>query len=273
MKKKYISLQEHQEILYELLYALDDFCKEHNIRYFLAHGTLLGAVRHHGIIPWDDDVDVLMERDAYDQFEKLIIKNPPKGYRVYSINNTKHYYYPFIKFGKLGTKQIETEWKCVPKEGIGINIDVFPMDGCPLDRREAEEYVTELMNSIFYNIHLWTNNDWKKVPGHIYKIYFYFRTRPLFLKLFFKLLFKKTKKYPLANSNFFYNFWSFCGTGCLHPKETIKDLIYTQFGNRKMPIPIGYDIILREQYGDYMTPPPETKQESTHKHDIYIELP
>lgn len=72
MKKIALSLKEHQDILYELLYVLDDFCNDNRIRYFLGYGTLLGAVRHHGIIPWDDDADIMMEREEYERFQKLI---------------------------------------------------------------------------------------------------------------------------------------------------------------------------------------------------------
>jgi len=272
MKKKYLTLQEHQKILYELLYTLDDFCKEHQIRYFLAFGTLIGAIRHHGIIPWDDDVDVMMERDEYERFEKLITKHPPRGYKAYSINNTRHYYYPFIKFGKLGTKLIEEGWKCVPKEGIGINIDVFPIDGCPNDKNVAEEYVVTEMNKIFYNLGLWCNNGGKDFVGIRQKMYYWIRTRSLLLRCFFKKLYRDAAKYSLCDSTYYFTFWSFCGAKCLHSKKALENQIHVPFGSRNLPIPEGYDTILREQYGDYMTPPPEKEKESTHKHEIYIEL-
>ena len=68
MKLKALSLEEHQQILYDMLYMFDDFCREHGLSYFLVGGSLLGAVRHQGIIPWDDDVDNGMERTQFERF-------------------------------------------------------------------------------------------------------------------------------------------------------------------------------------------------------------
>lgn len=273
MERRIVSLKEHQEILYELLYSLDDFCKNNNIHYFLAYGTLLGAVRHNGIIPWDDDVDVMMKRQEYERFEKLIVKNPPHGYRAYSINNTNNYYYPFIKFGKLGTRLIEKDWKCVPKEGIGINIDIFPIDGCPNERAEAERYVVGEVSKYFSMLHYWFRT-WKDFGGKRQKLIFPFFMlckRQLFLKPFFKKLFKGPTRYDLEESKFFFVYWPYQDTRGLLPKELLDSSVLQNFGSRKLPIPIGYDIILHSLYGDYMTPPPENSRESTHRNEVFVE--
>ena len=89
MKLRKLNLEEHQRVLYEILYTVDDFCKEYKVRYCLAYGTLIGAVRHHGIIPWDDDIDIYMEREEYERFEKLFKEHPVKGYTLNSIHTTK----------------------------------------------------------------------------------------------------------------------------------------------------------------------------------------
>ena len=275
MERRIISLKEHQEIIYELLYSLDDFCQQHNIRYFLAHGTLLGAIRHHGIIPWDDDADVMMERDEYERFKKRIVKRPPAGYKAYCIESTKHYYYPFIKYGKLGTRLIETDWKCVPREGIGINIDIFPIDGCPNNINEAKAYVVEEMNRRFSLIHYWCNLEKKDFVGFKQKIYYlYYRIRrmPLFLRPYLNREYNKVREYKLAYSQYFFSFWTFYGSRNLFPKKCIEHLIKVSFGNRDLPIPEGYDEMLRIEYGDYMTPPSDKKKESTHKHDVFVTL-
>lgn len=267
-----VTLSEHQQIIYELMYKLDDFCKENNIQYFLAHGTLLGAVRHNGIIPWDDDADVMMKREDYERFERLIIKNAPTGYKAYSINNTKDYYYPFIKFGKLGTCIIEKDWKCVPSEGIGINIDIFPVDGCPNDRDEAEKYVTELMSHIFEKLRFWTTVQWKNAPNLKYKLYYFIRTRRFVLKNYFKWLYRKPAKYSLRDSKYNFSFWAFYGLRTLFECKSIDTLMLHRFGERDLPIPEDYDTILKTEYGDYMTPPDSASRESTHVHEgVYVE--
>lgn len=273
MEKKTLSLKEHQEIIYDLLYTLDDFCKKHNIRYFLAHGTLLGAIRHHGLIPWDDDADVMMEREEYERFKSLITNNPPKGYKGYNIDNTHNYYYPFIKFGKLGTCLVEHDWKCVPKEGIGVNIDVFPIDGCPNNVKEAQIYVVQKMNERFDLIHYWCDLEYKDFVGIRQKLYyFYYRIRKhrVILRPYLKHIYTQVKQYQLKDSTYFFSFWTFRGARNLFPKSCISELIDVPFGNRNLPIPRGYDEMLKIEYGDYLIPPSEKGKESTHRHDVYI---
>ena len=170
MKLRKLNLEEHQKVLYEILYTVDDFCKEYKIRYCLAYGTLLGAVRHHGIIPWDDDIDIFMEREEYNRFEELVMKHPIKGYTLNSIHTTKGYYYPFIKFSKNGT-YVKEPFNYVPP--IGINIDVFPLDGCPSQKiDDAREYSWRLRNEVWDSLHYWTDLKWKNFHGVKGKIAF-----------------------------------------------------------------------------------------------------
>ena len=274
MVRKVTSLKEHQDIIYELLYVFDDFCKEHGIRYLLAYGTLLGAIRHNGIIPWDDDADIIMERSEYERFRKLIAKHPIEGYKAYDIDNTKDYYYPFVKFGKLGTRLVEFDWHCVPKDGIGINIDVFPIDGCPNDKAEAEKYVIEKMNKIFYYIRFWCDDQWKKQirKRTLFKYpYYWFCKRRMFLKPFFKRLYREPLQYRLKDSTLCYSFWSFYGTKILLPKYLIESTELHKFGDRMLPIPKDFDTILKTLYGDYMMVPPENKRQSTHVNELFID--
>ena len=274
MKKIPISLEKHQKILYELLYILDDFCKDNNIRYFLTYGTLLGAVRHQGIIPWDDDVDVMMERKEYERFQKLIIANPPDGYQAYSIKNTKGYLYPFIKFGKKDTLLIEP-FPYVPKEGIGINIDVFPIDGCPDEYVVAQKYTENCMKTILRNLNNTSYKNFWSAKGKKAKLIALFNKFDFLKKIRFQCLYNSlASKYDLNHSKFFsVSQWTWYGARDVHPIEDIKNSILLRFGERDLPVPIGYHDFLTKCYGDYMTPPPIDKRKSTHIHgDVYILL-
>lgn len=275
MKKRNISLSEHQEIIYDLLYKLDDFCKTNNIRYFLGYGSLLGAVRHSGIIPWDDDADVMMERSEYERFQELITANPPTGYKAYSINSTKGYYYPFIKFGKEKTLLVEP-FKYVPKKGIGINIDVFPVDGCVgTSREDAQEYAGHFFPVFYSSLNKRFHSSLKDYSGLRGKLYYFLKIKlqrfGFFQKYYFKQLYATAKQFSVKDAKYYSCIsWSFNGPKNVHSTEYIKTLIEVPFGCRKLPIPQGYDYILSEEYGDYMTPPSEKGKESTHQHEVYI---
>lgn len=267
MNKRKLSLEEHQAILYEILYAVDDFCKEHDIKYFMAHGSLLGAVRHHSIIPWDDDVDLWMKRDDYEKFLSLSKKYFIPGFSVNSFNYTKRYYYPFIKVSKKNTILIEP-YSYVPKKGLGINIDIFPIDGCPsVDFLEAKNYSITTFRTIWNCLHTWTDMRWSSFRGLQQKLVYIKYMFPCMRRHIFTNLYNSVKQYPINECTFFGNVvWNFCIGDCVYKTKWISDTIYLPFGERSLPVPKDYDAILKSQYGDYMTPPALDKRKSTHNH-------
>ena len=271
MKKKVLSLQEHQDILYELLYVLDDFCKDNNIKYFLGYGTLLGAIRHQGIIPWDDDADVMMEREEYERFQKLIIANPPKGYEAYSIYNRPDYFYPFIKFGKKGTLLFERlDYAPTERIELGINIDIFPIDGCPGETREqAGRYAVSFFPRYLATLEKWFNiAKWERLVTWKEKVYYLLHwgcKLYFFRKQYFKHLFQDATRYSCKSVKYYSCIsWSFNGAKNVHACSLIGTIYRVPFGSRSLPIPSGYDTILREEYGNYMIPPDEKGKQSTH---------
>ena len=265
-----LSLKEHQQILYDIVYHLDDYCNQHNIQYFIAYGTLIGAVRHGGIIPWDDDIDVWMVREEYERFLKEILKYPIPGYTVNSIESTRGYYYPFIKLSKDGTLLIEP-FKYVPP--IGINIDIFPIDGCPSsDLEEAKSYAIKKRDEIWYQIHHWTDMRWHDYHGIAGKTAYLKYSIPYFKKKKLKQHYDSCTNYSIQDSKFFSKtVWSFDEGRDIHSIDTIADTVHLTFGTRKLPAPIGFQKILTAIYGDYMTPPSTEKQKSTHQHNgVYL---
>lgn len=122
---KELTLPEIKAIELETLKMFRSFCEEHNIRYYLAFGTLLGAIRYKKFIPWDDDVDLLIPREDYDRLLTLFQDN--ERYRLYSFERNQDYHFPFAKLCDMTTRKVETDY-ANSKVEMGVEIDLFPMD-------------------------------------------------------------------------------------------------------------------------------------------------
>ena len=125
---KRIDLEERKKIQLEILDSVHSFCMHNEIRYSLGYGSLLGAVRHAGFIPWDDDIDIIMLRDDYTKFETLFPHVYADRYSFGSINRTEGWPLAFGKVYDTRTIIFEQKAKTQP---IGVNIDVFPLDFVP----------------------------------------------------------------------------------------------------------------------------------------------
>ena len=128
MKK--LNLYDIKTLELDLLINFDKFCKENNLIYFIAYGTLLGAIRHGGFIPWDDDIDIQMPRTDYEKFLTLRDKYESSFYgNVIKTLGDKGYPFPFTKIENKNTLVIEH--KMTTKIKTGVWVDIFPMDGLP----------------------------------------------------------------------------------------------------------------------------------------------
>ena len=123
-------LRQLQLTMLQTLKVFDAFCRKHGIRYSLYAGTLLGAVRHRGFIPWDDDLDVCMSREEYDRFIALWQQESPEGYILQNKENTPAYWQSFTKIRKDHTTFLQEEREA-GKYHTGIFLDVFPLDRLP----------------------------------------------------------------------------------------------------------------------------------------------
>lgn len=114
----------------EILKVFDKFCREHDLKYSLYAGSLLGAVRHKGFIPWDDDLDVCMPRSDYEKFLVLWQQNAPEGYILQNKENSKYFDQSFSKLRKDHTTFLQNEWQ-IGNHHTGIFLDIFPIDRIP----------------------------------------------------------------------------------------------------------------------------------------------
>lgn len=257
-------LRELQLLELDILIEVDNFCQKNNIKYFLGEGTLLGAVRHKGFIPWDDDIDILMLRDDFDKFIKTFGN---EKYRVEYFNTMKKWWLPFAKVRMLKETRFSTPQISKISKHTGPRIDVMPLDYVPKEYSKSQKLQgkkIKLLKSVLRN---------KVLPiGKKIKLYSYFGmifSKMLPYKYIVKSLNKTLKRYSDMECNYVCNF-----TGDYDiKKETFQKNMfdsqkYVKFENIELPISEYYDEMLTKIYGDYMKLPPIEKR--VVKHNVIV---
>lgn len=262
-----LSLKENKQYQLEILKDVAKFCDETGLRYYIAYGTLIGAVRHKGFIPWDDDIDLQMPRPDYDKFIGTY-KSDIYKVIVPCDEMSKH---SVVKVIDTRTVKCETGVKYQPGEEHGIDIDIFPMDGQPECEKEFKEYYKNkqsLLRKFHYTICDFKQYSTKaKIACFIPYIYSNLISR----KGIMKRLHKVNKKFDYDSTRYvgatdsLYN-----SINNRHPREWYNDTVCLEFEGCEFKAPVGYDAILRQMYGDYMTLPPEEKQTTHHSNKVYL---
>ena len=263
---KQIDGEELKKVQLQILEVVAKFCEENQINYWLDFGTLIGAVRHKGYIPWDDDIDISMLREDYDKFMQLFnLRN--ERYKFYSYENDKNFYYPYGKV--LDTQTVLYE----PDESgskISINIDIFVYDNAPSNAKTVKKMYKKRDK---YNICEVANKHSGAAKGNLLR-----RMAVAFLKgyvkmfprdYFVKKMVKNAKRYSQTNTEYVGDFMgSLTYFKC--EKSVFDKFIDAEFEGSKFKIPVGYDKLLRMVYGDYMQLPPEEQRVSHHKYKAFI---
>ena len=263
---KEINLKELRKIQLEILDNVDNFCKKHNINYWLDCGTLLGAVRHSGYIPWDDDIDIGMLREDYDKFLTQYNKNN-KRYQLFAVENSDDYYFAFGKVIDTNTVLYEPDEKTGIK--CGVYIDIFVYDNAPDDDEKVQkmydkrDYYNKLRIAQLYPNLYDHESLFKKTIRFFVNIYLKFLPKNYYTT---KVV-ENSKRYMNQKTKRVGNFTSASRIIC--DKHIFDSFTEVTFEKRKYPAPKGYDAWLKSFYGDYMKLPPKEKQISNHQFKAY----
>lgn len=257
--KKIDDIQELRQIQMGILDEVHRYCEAHGLRYFLSSGTLIGAVRHKGYIPWDDDIDIYMPRQDYEAF--LQNYHDEKGiYRAINPATESHYYYTFAKVVDQRTHMVEKE-----TEGyqIGVYMDIFPVDFVTEDLQQRQRVFKQ--KHLLYKIRRCKISNTNPLQSRL--AYLVYKCWPMSVRQIERkirnLIVLDTPTQTVCNM-------TEAGPsikGCF-PADDIASAVDIEFEGKTYKTMIGYKDYLQRTYGDYMTLPP-VEQRVTHHFEAY----
>lgn len=245
-----------------LLDYIIEVCKKNNLTFYLGYGSALGAVRHSGFIPWDDDLDIMMPRKDYKQFIEICNSNN-QNVRVYTPENTPSYIHYFAKVVDTSTKIVNHYMEEI--DDMGVFVDVFPMDEVIVSdeelgktRKAIERCIKMLKLSGMKKY--WPSENLLK-SAIKYLLYCYAKAKGVIF--WQRKLSNIIRKISTMDGKQYLYGWSIVN------KDIIKPCQWILFENRQVPVPGNVDAYLKELYGDYMQLPPKEKQVTVHDYIAY----
>ena len=259
---KELSCDEFKQIQIQILSEIKIFCEKNGLNYYLAYGTLLGAVRHQGFIPWDEDIDIVMPRIDYLKFEKLF-----KHDRFEFLSISKDATYPY-HFGKVLDKNTILVDDSSSSYDIGVNIDVFPIDGLPsseMRKRIHCHFVWFLQNIATLKLMKYVRKRGMIKNIILAFLKFIFIPFPLYTVL--KAINNYAMKYSMEKSS------EYLLEGAYKNREVVCASIFQSkmnvvFENESYSAPVGTNSWLMQLYGNYMEMPPVERRISTHNYKV-----
>lgn len=267
MNKVELSLEQIQERILGVLIYLDEICRENGITYYLSGGTMLGAVREKGFIPWDDDADIMLPREDYMRLIGLLQKKQDPRFKLCcSLYNDDDYPY-----GYLYDTMTEVKNTYVADSTVGLGVDIFPMDGLP---------ESMLLTKLHY-YRIW--GLWALLRSTSRET-FRPNERNRILKQILKSFAvriggnKIAKRLDAVAGKRKYNSSKYIGVAIMQnymwkervPRKAFKHVKKIPFETEQFPVPTGYDEYLSSIYGDYMTPPDGSARKPHHNRKVYL---
>jgi lipopolysaccharide cholinephosphotransferase len=263
-----VDLDKLHNVLLEITDEFARICDKFGLSYFLVGGTLLGAVRHKGFIPWDDDVDISMPRKDYEKFIDVCRDELSHEYFLQCNKTAKDWWKPFIRIRKNHTITVLEEYlyKPLPHDHYGIFIDIFPLDNARsangLTQKAQRFCIKKIISMIEYKRGYRPKNILKRLSLVLSLLFTYHCLHTLILRV---MTFNKNDK-----SRYYVNL---VGVYSCYKETIAKDVFFPstklEFEGRLYQAPGNWDSFLRHVYGDYITPPPQTERKNK-KHFVKV---
>lgn len=259
--KEITDLEELKKIELNIMKKIHKFCIEHDIKYCLSCGTLIGAVRHKGFIPWDDDIDIIMSRPEYEKFIAIFPKYQEElGLELVNHQTPTRYMRLLSKVIDTTTVLYETEYRT--DDPIGVFVDIWPLDGMPKGKIKSciYQYYSLFWKKLLLATSMKTSNEYGIGKNLTITMAHIFEPEKVMKKLE-----KISRKYDFQHSDYVKSYMGMV----IYNKEDFEKLILADFETEKFYIPKNYDRILKMAYGDYMKYPPKEQQIPHHVMDVY----
>ena len=257
-----------QQHILDIFKEFKSVCEKYNLRYFAIGGTCIGAVRHQGFIPWDDDLDVAMPYEDYEQFRKIAKTELKSKYKIQDYNEIKSYTKLHLKLYDSNTTLIEKEAIGHTDRYAGIFMDIMPIYGF-CSSEETSYKVLKYRAMLLMNIRI--RNQLRDENGIIKEAVWILLCPLRTIKPFnyySKKIEKNLSKYKFGQYNTVIFGWRNYNGRILFPYSYFGDYSLVKFEDTEIRIPINYDKYLKQEFGDYLSIPPKEKRVSVHNIEI-----
>lgn len=268
--RKITDIETLQKIEIEILDYVVCICKQNGLMYFLAGGTLLGAIRHKGFIPWDNDIDIAMPRNDYEKLCEILREMSGIEYQLIELRDDNMYYCPFVKVVNDRTilKENAGGESIMP---LGVYIDIFPIDGIENnDKKSVKRYLKirdwsyRIANATLYIENL---SFWRRLIKKVWQVLI---VDVLKREKYFNILVKLLKKFPYGSTEYIVSTYGLRAEKEIIEYSAFAQTINVEFEGKMYNAPVGYDKYLTQMYGDYMKLPPESERVAPHDIVVYL---
>ncbi len=256
-------------IIFNMLCEIDKICKDNNIQYYLSGGTCLGAIRHNGFIPWDDDADIMIPRPDYIRFIRCVKKKYSDKYGIASCETDRDWIRPAAR---IWDKSTIVHYINIDEKDMGVFIDIFPIDGLPDNKYSRKLYYKKLkLLQVLRNSSIrksFTSIEKYHLAKNILGVF----TRKLNARSIALRMNIEAQKYDYSTSKLVgVSLAVHYGDRETISRDCMDSEVRKNFNGVMLPVPVGYDKYLSNLYGDYMKLPDEDKRVNhTELYELYI---